>query len=88
MSKQMIMIACFRSESCESQLLIGEGFTIIEAIVRAVEYSMTEDQIFKVVQDYGPHDYDGLFEWYISRGIYLSEPLVLSDRTPIKSKKS
>jgi hypothetical protein len=88
MSKQMIMIACFRSESCESQLLIGEGFTIIEAIVRSVEYSMTEDQIFKVVQTYGPQDYEGLFEWYISRGIYISEPLVLTDRSPIKPKKS
>lgn len=85
--KEMIMIAAFRSETCESQLLIGEGFTFVEAIVRAVEYELNDQQVFKIVQQYGPDDIEGLYEWYLSRGIYLSEALVLSERTPLTLRK-
>lgn len=37
-------------------------------------------KILEAVQTYGPDDYEGLYEWYLSRGIVISEPFVLSDR--------
>jgi hypothetical protein len=77
--KVTIMIAIFRTEINESQLLIGEGFTLIEAVVRAIEFNFDDQVVMNAVQNYGPNDFEGLYEWYLSRGIYLSEPLVVSD---------
>lgn len=79
---KLIMVACFRSETCASELLMGEGFTIVEAVVRAVEYSMTEEEINACVQRYGPDDLEGLYDSYLDRGIYLSEVLVLPKVDP------
>lgn len=78
--KVIIMLAVYRNETNESQLLIGDGFTLAEAIVRAIEYDFDDSKILEAVQTYGPDDYEGLYEWYHSRGIVISEPFVLSDR--------
>lgn len=82
--KVLLMIAVFRSELAESQLLIGEGFTLTEAIIRAIEINFEDQDILAAVQTYGPDDFEGLSEWYLSRGIYISEPLILSDMSSIR----
>lgn len=81
--KVLLMIAVFRTEINESQLLIGEGFTLTEAILRAIEINFEDHEILAAVQTYGPDDFEGLYEWYLSRGIFISEPLILKDRHPI-----
>jgi hypothetical protein len=63
----------------ESKLVIGEGFTMTEAIVRSIEYDCNDQEILNAVQIYGPDDFEGLAEWYRDRGIYISDPFFIND---------
>lgn len=71
-----LIIAVFRAEFAESQLLIGEGFTVIEAIVRAIELNLSDDLLNFAIDEYGPDDFEGLREWYLNREIYISNPFI------------
>lgn len=73
----VVLVAVFRSENNLNEILIGEGLTLIEAIVRAIEYSLTDEELQNIIHIYGPDDFLGLYDWYISRGIFLSEPMVV-----------
>ena len=83
-NKYLIMIAAFRTETNENRIYIAEGFTIIEAIVRSVEYELSDEEIQNIIYIYGPDDLEGLYDWYLSRGIYLSEPEIINE--PLKAK--
>jgi hypothetical protein len=72
-----VLIAAFYTETNENKMLIGEGFTLIEAVVRALEFELSDQEFRNIIQFYGPDDFTGLCDWYISRGIYISEPWVL-----------
>jgi len=71
-----IMIAAFQSETNTNHICIGEGFTVTEAIVRAVNLEFSDTELKNAVNVYGT-DVEGLIGWYLERGIYLSEPLVM-----------
>lgn len=76
-----IMVAAFYSETNQNHICLGEGFTISESVARAVDLGFTIEEVQNISQVYGD-DIEGLMEWYLERGIYLSEPIV------IKSEKS
>lgn len=80
----VVLVAVFNSETNENQILIGEGLTLIESIVRATEYELTDAELRNIISFYGPDDFTGLCDWYISRGIYISEPMVIQGEGPIK----
>ncbi|MEK5217753.1 hypothetical protein [Psychrobacillus sp. FSL H8-0487] len=82
--KYLIMVAAFRSETNENRIYIGNGFTIIEAIVRSIEYDLSDEEIQNIIYIYGPDDFEGLQDWYISRGIYISDPEIIEE--PVKGK--
>jgi len=72
-----VEVAVFDTETNKNLIREGEGFTIIEAIVRAVEYYFeTEEEIQSLIRTYGPDDTAGLQEHYENRGIYISDPNV------------
>lgn len=77
MKKFRLMISCFRSEEQTNHLVIGEGFSLVEAIVRGVEIRLNDEILTEAIRDYGPEDFAGLYEWYNSRGIVLSEPFII-----------
>lgn len=83
-NKFLIMVAAFRSETNQNRIYIGEGFSIIEAIVRAIEYELSDEEIKNIVFIYGPDDFEGLQDWYITRGIYISDPELIEE--PMKAK--
>lgn len=82
--KFLIMVAVFRSETNENRIYIGDGFTTIEAIVRSIEYELSDEEIQNIIYIYGPDDIEGLQDWYISRGIYISNLEVIKE--PVKRK--
>lgn len=73
----LVLVAAFNVENNENQILIGEGLTLVEAIVRAVEYEFTDEELRNIIQVYGPDDVTGLYDWYLSREIFLSEPMII-----------
>lgn len=82
LEKIKLLIAVYRGDTHESQIAIGEGFTLVEATIRAIEYKLDDEDIRNAIVTYGPDDYEGLYEWYLSRGIVISEPLILTDEIP------
>jgi hypothetical protein len=70
------MIAAFNQETNTNNIHIGEGYTVTEAIARAVNLDFSEEEIRNIVNVYSEGQ-EGLIEWYLERGIFLSEPLVL-----------
>ncbi|MEQ2529076.1 hypothetical protein WMO40_20590 [Bacillaceae bacterium CLA-AA-H227] len=79
----VVLVAVFNTEFNENQILIGEGITLIEAIVRAIEYELTDAELQNIIRIYGPDDITGLYDWYLSRGIYISEPMVVQGKGAI-----
>lgn len=71
-----VMIGVFNSATNINSICLGDGMTKAEAISRAVDIGFTEEEIQNIVSVYG-NDLEGLYEWFIERGIYLSEPLEL-----------
>lgn len=78
-----IMIAAFYSDTNTNSIHTGEGFTKTEAIARAVNLDFIDDQLLNIISVYGD-DSEGLIEWYLERGVYLSEPLVFYSDKPSK----
>lgn len=72
-----LMVASFNSNENTNDIYFGEGFTITECIVRAVDLNFSEDEIRNIVEVYGD-DVAGLLEWYLEKGYYLSQPIILS----------
>lgn len=83
----LIMIAAFRSEFNQNKIHIGRGLTLIEAIVRSVEYELSDEEMKNIIYMYGPDDLDGLNDWYESRGIYLSEAEIIEQPEIDKIKR-
>lgn len=79
----VVLVAVFDSETNENQILIGEGITLVEAIVRAIEYELTDEELRNIIHLYGPDDLTGLTDWYISREIYISEPMIVKGKGAI-----
>ncbi|WP_019156893.1 hypothetical protein [Robertmurraya massiliosenegalensis] len=73
----VVLVAVFDTELNENQILIGEGLTLVEAIVRGIEFELSDEELRNIIHVYGPDDIEGLYEWYLSRGIYLSEPMII-----------
>ncbi|MFS0783411.1 hypothetical protein [Bacillus sp. 1P06AnD] len=63
--KVSLMMGIFRTESNSAELVIGEGFTLVEAVLRAIEINEDDNEIHEMVQIYGPDDFAGLYEWYV-----------------------
>lgn len=77
MKKYKLMISAFKTEENTNHLVIGEGFSLVEAVVRAVEIKPEDEVMSQVIQFYAPDDFEGLYNWYLERGIYLSEPFII-----------
>ena len=79
--KLVSMIAVFNQEDNSNNIRIGEGFTVVESVVRAVGTHQEDEAIQNLIQTYGPDDIAGLYEYYEYRGLYLSDCYPMSDFT-------
>lgn len=74
MEKTSVVLAVFNSTVNSNTISKGEGFTEVEAAIRAVGHPFEENDIQPLIQEYGPDNIGGLMEFYEDHGYYISEP--------------
>lgn len=75
----LVLVAAYRNETGQNEILIGEGYSLVEAVVRAIEHSLSEEEFLNILHIYGTDDFAGLSEWYLSRDIHISQPMIIND---------
>lgn len=71
-----IVIAVYDVQQQKNIILTGEGFTLIEAVLRAANLHYTDDELQNILFVYAD-DLTGLKAWYKEQGYVLSEPHVI-----------